>query len=267
MEIVNTQHYLARIGSTDCSNNFDGLKTLQEHHMMAVPFENLDVVVGRDINLDPQSLYSKVVEKRRGGYCFELNLLYAVLLRQLGFHPKPVLGRVWLRDPAELPPRNHLAHLVDIEGTTFVTDVGFGGMAARIPLDIHSSMKVADRDGFVRVIPIATSEYMVQRKVGEDWANQYSFEDIPVSKDDIEIANFYMSKSPSSHFYNHRFVGLFTDTGRVGLFENGFTQRVGTELVSTEQIEDGEAWLSCLESRFGLDVDFDSGERKKLICR
>lgn len=112
MKDIEISKYLSIIKLNDCNNNsLDDLKKLQQSHMINIPFENLDVIAGRSINLDYENLFNKIVKNGRGGYCFELNILYSFLLKALGFSPKPVLGRVWLRNPDKMPPRNHLTHL------------------------------------------------------------------------------------------------------------------------------------------------------------
>jgi arylamine N-acetyltransferase len=267
MNNAKKQQYLERLHLSEVDKTYVGLKVLQEQHMKHIPFENLDVVVGRDILLAPEHLFNKIVEGKRGGYCFELNLLYASLLRSLGFEPKPVMGRVWLRNPKKMPPRNHLAHLLELEGKTYVTDVGFGALAPRVPLDINSNREVEDGDGMVRIINIETSQYMVQRKVGHLWENQYSFEDVEVSDDDVQIASFYMSKSEHSHFCKDRFVGIFTDDGRIGLFENKLTRRVGINTVESSEISTRERWLACLQTTFNLELDFSENELTALFSR
>ncbi|MFT6707903.1 MAG: arylamine N-acetyltransferase, partial [Flavobacteriales bacterium] len=212
--------YLSRMKIDDCNPNLEGLTKLQEHHMENIPFENLDIVVGRNIALDYPHLFDKVVIKKRGGYCFELNTLYAELLKSLDFSPKPVLGRVWLSNPKGTPPRNHLAHLVDLGGKTYVTDVGFAGLITRIPLDINVTAPVNDKDGLVRVVPIADHQFMIQRQTEKGWTNLYSFENVEISEEDIHISNYYMSTHPKSHFCCHKFVGKNTKEGRIGLFNN-----------------------------------------------
>ncbi len=155
--------YLSRIKLDDCNPNLASLMELQEHHTENIPFENLDIVVGRSIPLNYAHLFDKVILKQRGGYCFELNTLYAELLKSLGFSSKPVLGRVWLSNPKKMPPRNHLAHLVDLDGRTYVTDVGFGGLISSIPLDINIESAVSDKDGLVRVTKFGEHQFMIQR--------------------------------------------------------------------------------------------------------
>ena len=252
--------YLSRIKLDDCNSNLEGLINLQEHHMENIPFENLDIVVGRNIALDYSHLFEKVIIKKRGGYCFELNTLYAELLKSLGFSPKPVLGRVWLSNPKKMPPRNHLAHLVDLEGRTYVTDVGFGGLITSIPLDINVSSPVNDKDGMVRVVPLLDYQFMIQRQTEKGWTNLYSFENVEISEEDIYISNYYMSTHPNSHFYQHKFVGRNTKEGRIGLFNNKMLIRKGIKIVDGKRVEFGKDWKETIINEFSLNLDFSEKE-------
>lgn len=252
--------YLSRIKLDDCTNDLIGLTKLQEHHMENIPFENLDVVVGRKITLGHDHLFEKIILKKRGGYCFELNTLYAELLVSLGFVPKPVLGRVWLSNPKRMPPRTHLANLVDVEGKTYVTDVGFGGLITRVPLDINVSFSINDKDGVVRVVPVSEYGFMIQRQVNKSWENQYSFEKTDVGEEDIYISNYYMSTNPRSHFFYHKFVGMNTEDGRIGLFNNKISTRKGIKVVDKSRVDFGEDWLTTIKDKFLLELDFSDEE-------
>lgn len=260
MNASELKKYLSRINLTACTATLAGLTKLQDHHKENIPFENLDVVVGRKINLDYVHLFEKLVTKKRGGYCFELNTLYAILLKSLGFISRPVLGRVWLSNPMSTPPRNHLAHLVDLDGKTYLTDVGFGGLIARVPLDIHDYDPVNDRDGMVRILPIVDHQFMIQRETEKGWANQYSFENVGISEEDIAISNHYMSTHPSSHFYYHKFVGRNTKEGRIALFNNKMSIRKGLKVVDKRPVEYGPDWLKIIKDKFSLDLDFSEEE-------
>jgi len=257
--------YLNRIKLDNFDNSFDGLKKLQQSHIINIPFENLDVVAGRSINLDFNNLFDKIINKGRGGYCFELNILYSFLLKTLGFSPKPVLGRVWLRNPDKTPPRNHLAHLIEQDGETFITDVGFGGLTTRIPLNINDLSEINDNDGLVRILPFDNNQFMVQRKVNDDWTSQYSFENVDISEEDIFISNYYMSTNPKSHFYNDSFIGKFTNDGRIGLFNNQISKRKGIELVSKKSIAYGSEWIEAVNNNFGLNLDFSKEEFNRVF--
>jgi arylamine N-acetyltransferase len=252
--------YLSRIKLDDCHSSLEGLTKLQEHHMENIPFENLDIVVGRKIALDYPHLFDKIVLKKRGGYCFELNILYAELLKSLGFSSKPVLGRVWLSNPKRTPPRNHLAHIVDLEGITYVTDVGFGGLISSIPLDINVSSPVSDKDGMVRVVPLVDHQFMIQRHNEKQWTNLYSFENVEISEEDIDISNYYMSTNPNSHFFHHKFVGRSTKEGRIGLFNNKISIRKGIKVIAKNRVCFGEDWIETIKNEFSLNLDFSKKE-------
>lgn len=257
--------YLSRIHLDTCYLNFDGLKSLQEQQMEHIPFENLDIVVGREIVLSHEHLFRKIITQKRGGYCFELNLLYAELLVSLGFCLKPVLARVWLSNPKKTPPRNHLANLVDLDGKTFITDVGFAGLVTRVPLDINDPTPVNDTDGLVRVIPFSDDQYMIQRQTQSDWENLYSFENVAISKEDIEISNYYMSTHPNSHLIQHKCIGKNTREGRVGVFNNKLTTRNKRNSLHSKRVEFGERWLEMIKEEFSIELDFSVEEVNRLF--
>lgn len=257
--------YLSSIKLDNCAANLEGLKRLQAQHMENMLFENLDIIVGRKIALDTPHLFDKMILKKRGGYCFELNTLYAELLKSLGFFPQPVLGRVWLSNPKSTPPRNHLALLVKLEGKTYVTDVGFGGLVSRIPLNIHVATPIKDKDGLVRIIPFRDHQFMIQRQTTKGWSHLYSFETVEISEEDISISNYYMSTNPNSHFFYHKFVGKNTVDGRIALFNNKISFRKGVQIMDKRRVAYGQDWLDILADEFSLLLDFSEGEMERLF--
>ncbi len=116
---------LAWTGTPDVS--IDTLRELHSHHNSAIPFENLDVLLPREIHLDDRALEEKLITARRGGYCFEQNGLLQRALSEIGFSVRSLLGRVVLANPPQMPPRTHRLLLVEVEGERWIADVGFGG--------------------------------------------------------------------------------------------------------------------------------------------
>ena len=267
MKNIEISNYLKRINLTDCNNDLDGLINLQVNHIEHIPFENLNVIVGRKIDLTIDHLFNKVVKNKRGGYCFELNTLYSNLLTSLGFSSQPVLARVWLRNPAQTPPRTHLAHLIELDGETYITDVGFGGLTTRIPLNINDPNEVNDKDGVIRIAPHGNNQFMVQRQVKGEWANQYSFETVEISFQDIEVANYFTSTNTKSHFCHDNFIGKFTADGRIGLFNNQLSIRKGLEVVEKREISYGPEWLEAIKNSFDLTLDFSEKEFEMLFSK
>ena len=260
---MNTAAYLSRIGLTELPpTTVEGLHILQDHHMRHVPFENLDVVMRRPLDLSPAGLFDKIVTRRRGGYCFELNTLYAELLRAAGFDPVPMMARVWYGRPDATPPRTHLVLRVEIEGERWITDVGFGGRAARRPLQLEYHAPVDDGDGLIRIQPDAAFGYRVARHDGEDWLDQYTVETTPAPEADILCGHHWTENHPSSKFRHGIGVGLFTETGRTGFYNGQLTRRgQSKEVIHVSGLDEV---LALLRDTFGLDLNPDADEREHL---
>ena len=112
----------------------------------------------------------------------------------------------------------------------------------------------------MRIIPLAEHQFMIQRHNDKEWANLYSFENVEISKEDIDISNYYMSTNPNSHFYEHRFVGKITKEGRIGLFNNKLSIRKGIKVVEKKRVEFGKAWIETIKNEFSLNLDFSESE-------
>jgi N-hydroxyarylamine O-acetyltransferase len=129
---MNVEKYLARIGMDRAGVVADiaGLKMLQCQHLLNVPFENLDIHWNRPIRVDVQEFYQKIVERNRGGFCYELNGLFNELLRELGFETRLLSARVATNDGSFTPEYDHAAILVIIGEMQYIADVGFGAFSA-----------------------------------------------------------------------------------------------------------------------------------------
>jgi N-hydroxyarylamine O-acetyltransferase len=135
--------YFDRIRWTGCTTaNYATLAGLVDAHMSRIPFENLDVLLGRGISLDLSSLQRKLVDQRRGGYCFEHASLFAAVLETLGFSVTAHTARVVLFQPRSESPRTHMFLAVALDGETFVVDPGFGAQAPRVPLPLRDGVEV-----------------------------------------------------------------------------------------------------------------------------
>lgn len=260
---MDIKDYLGRIGLHAApSPTLDGLHQLQDHHMRHVPFENLDVIMGRRLNLDNQALFIKIVTRRRGGYCFELNTLYAHLLSEIGFKPIPMMARVWLRDPHVTPPRTHLVYRVNIEGEDWISDVGFGGRAARVPIKILDGYEIDDGDGQVRVMCDEDFGYRIQRLQDGVWSDQYTVEYAPAPAADILMGNHWTEYHPDSYFRQGIGVGLFTPEGRTS-FYNGILVHRGRETHS-KPVTKLDDIVQLLDVEFGLELEMSTKERARL---
>ena len=255
--------YLRRIGLDDAPPaTLSGLATLMTAHLHTVPFENLGIQLGHGVTLDPDHLFDKIVRRRRGGYCYELNGMFGRLLDALGFTRRPVSARVWYRDPPETPGLTHTLNVVTLAEGEVLADVGFGGTTARGPVPFKEGAEVTDADGAVRLRAYPPHGVLLERETPAGWQPQFSTDGREAYPADAALGSHFMSTHPSSHFVTGVVVGLFAPEGRDGLVGRTLTVRRGWE---TEQrvLNDDEV-RTALTDRFGLDL---GAEEDALIGR
>ncbi len=241
--------YARRIGvdpPTTCGAS--ELAALQEAHLLAVPFENLDVHAGRTIHLEEGALFDKVVTRGRGGFCYELNGLFCEFLSALGYRVRRVSARVYGEGGRLGPEHDHLALLVDCEGTWLV-DVGFGDAFIH-PLSADSSDFVRQRNGAHR-ISFAEDGIIYSREQDGEWRDQYRFTPQARAWSDFDAMCVYHSTSPESHFTQKRVVSKLTPEGRVTLRDDRRIHTVDGVLTETP-LADAQSWSSALAEDFGL---------------
>ena len=186
-----------------------GLIALQRAHRLAIPFENLDVTLGRGIRIDGDGVFAKLVTRRRGGYCFEHNRLLGDALAALGFEARPLLARVWL-GLDEAPPLTHAISLVRIDGQDWIADAGFSGRyCPPMPLADGAAATAPDGAAF-RLGRDPLHGWMLERRGdrapgdrdGPDWERQYSFTLAPVFlfPADLSLGNHWTSTAPGTRF-------------------------------------------------------------------
>ncbi|MCK7624226.1 arylamine N-acetyltransferase [Streptomyces sp. RS10V-4] len=193
--------YLARIGHTgDRRPTLDTLRALHAGHGAAIGFENLEIVLGRPVPLDLASLQDKMVRQRRGGYCYEQNLLYAAALERLGFRVTGLGARIRMGEE-KLRPVTHALLKVELDGAEWITDVGFGGEALPAPVPLRDGAEV--RQGawtFGLVREPGTGSWVLRSRHADGWFDLYAFgteERFPV---DYAVFNHYISTHPRSPF-------------------------------------------------------------------
>lgn len=212
--MLDQQAYFARIGYEGSEHSsIETLRLLHRAHVLTVPFENVDIHLGRSISLNPSDLFRKIVLSRRGGYCFELNGLFALLLEQLGFSVTRLAARV-LYGAEGVRPRSHQLLLVQIGESQWMADVGFGGNGLREPFLLtvgHEQRQGPDR---FRLVTDERGEYLLQCDIEGAWENLYSFTLDPCLPVDYIFANYYHSHSPDSPFTQRHSCTIPTVDGR-----------------------------------------------------
>ncbi|MBW1841686.1 MAG: arylamine N-acetyltransferase, partial [Deltaproteobacteria bacterium] len=215
---MDTTNYLARIGVDHIEKpGYAYLQKLQLHHLLAVPFENLDIRQGIKIVLNKRNLYEKVVVRHRGGFCYELNGLFCWLLRNMGFSVSMASGRVYI--PAEdnfTPEFDHMVLLVQLD-KTFLVDVGFGD-AFRKPIALPEGI-ADDISGRYRIKPRKSdpNDYLLEKQEEAGWRPVYSFTTHPRQMSDFEKMCLFHQTSPDSHFTQQTVCTIAREDGRVTL--------------------------------------------------
>ena len=247
--------YLTRIGLGSLPHpNEDGLEQIHLAQAFSIPFENLDIHLGRPISLNPQNLAAKMLERKRGGYCFELNGLLRLALSSMGFNVRPHLARV-LYGRNDSGPRTHQVLIVTISGKKWLADVGFGGPGIRSPLPLVTG-QVYNQDGeryrLQRHPQLGT---VLQKETRNSFLDLYAFNETELTLDiDIEMANHFTSTWPQSIFRLHRMCSLPQPWGRVTLSDMELTIRRDGQSLS-ETLPAGSQYISALAENFGIEID------------
>lgn len=254
--LIDLDAYLARIGlKTAPAADADGLHAIQRQHRLTIPFENLDIRLGRGISLDPDHVFEKLVHRRRGGYCFEQNQLLLRALRALGFEARPLLARVWLKT-TDVPPRTHMLNLVDLDGQRWIADAGFSGSyTPPIRLFDRSEAAAPDGAGF-RLLQSDDLGWLLERRANPaaDWQAQYSFTLDEVAPADIEMSNHWAATRPGTRFTTLSVVGLCLPSGFASLIDRNYSRQNGDQHVEAE-IESAKAYRLRLNFVFGINLD------------
>jgi len=244
------QRYFERIaytGSTGAS--LADVTAILHHQLMHIPFENLDVLSGKGVSLEPANLVDKLVHRRRGGYCYEVNGLFAMTLTALDV-PWRFVGCRPMTYPMRRP-RTHMALLAQFDGEEWLCDAGFGSYGLRAPICLGRTGEVCQDDDVFELLPANGHEYVLRARVEGDWVNQYGFDLSPHEWIDFLPANWLNSTHPETLFMQHRIVTRQTPQGRVTLFDDRL-KTVTQGVVDTRQIAAHEL-DAVLREIFGLE--------------
>jgi N-hydroxyarylamine O-acetyltransferase len=249
--------YLGRIGYSGRLQPVPAvLEAIHLAHATHIPFENLDILLKRPIRLDLASLQAKLVTGRRGGYCFEHNLLFSAVLQRLGYSVTQLAARVVYGSRRKLP-RTHILLLVDVAGATWLADVGFGLEGLLLPVPFGSGREARQFAWTYRVTE-ADGEWILQSMRNGCWTDLYSFSLAPQLAVDFEPANHYTATHPDSRFVRTLIVQLPTPELRTMLRNRELVlDRGGT--VTRRVLADDDELLAVLAETFGLR--FPAGTR------
>jgi arylamine N-acetyltransferase len=261
--------YLGRIGyvgSTDAT--IDTLHGLVAAHNGAIPFENLDPLTGVPVaDLGRDALFDKLVQRRRGGYCYEQNGVLGYVLAELGFGVQRLGGRVvWMHDSGDLPAQTHEALSVTVPGVDgpWLVDVGFGGQTLSSPIRLEVGTVQPTRHEPYRIREHGDG-LLLEAQIRGTWQALYMFTTRPRPRIDREVGSWYVSTHPKSVFVVGLSAALLTDDARWNLRGRNLAIHSGGD---TERIRFATAAdvLNALTDRFGIDVT-DVGERVDVEAR
>lgn len=225
------------------------LRFLQRKHLLTVPFENLDIHWKRPIVLDTERIYSKIVDERRGGFCYELNGLFNQLLISLGFTTRLISARVF-NGTVHGPEYDHAAIIVTIGDDEYLADVGFGDFTAE-PLRYSLGAEQSDQAD-VFIIRSFDDDYLeVAKRDDDEWVSQYIFKDIERELTEFTAMCDFQQYSPESHFTKGKVCSVLTENGRKTLTDRKFI--ITTNSVKTEvEVESEEAFDRLLMDEFAI---------------
>jgi len=249
---VDSDAYLERINySGSRAVTPETLRALQVAHLKSVPFENLSIHAGEPIVLEEDALFTKIVGRRRGGFCYECNGLFAGLLRALGFDVAMLAAGVGDRQGGFGPTFDHMTLMVTLN-ERWLVDVGFGESFVE-PLLVDSRDAQVQGTRSFRLVEDDDHLILMRRDDGEDWQPQYRFTLQPHTFPDYEEMCRFHQTSPESHFTRGLICSRATDDGRITLTDMRFITTSGPQRLRNERnLSSREEYDRVLQDQFGV---------------
>lgn len=253
---MDIQTYLERIGyDKPIRLDVESLFGLHRTHLLTVPFENLDIHLGTPIQLNEQALWEKIILRKRGGFCYELNGMFAWLLKQIGFEVTYLNGRVYDSKGKRGREFDHLALLVRIPGKEghWLADVGFGDSFFE-PLRFEYSGEQAQGSRAYRLEPVVNGYDLWKQDFNEDWNRQYFFDLQPrIFPAEYEATCLYHQTSSQSSFTRERVISLSTPDGRLTLDSKNLTITTNGKRIK-RPLKNETEYQQFLKGYFGVEL-------------
>lgn len=242
----------SRIPSIDLLNN------ISLAHVRSIPFENLDILLGKNIEIDIDSIFEKLIARKRGGYCFEQNGLLLNVLNKLGFEVTPISARVRLDKSRDFtPPRTHVFLRVEISGNSWLTDVGVGGVSLTSAIQLIENTEQKTNHETRRIV-FENNKYFHQILFPGGWVDvcEFTLEEMP--EIDRELANWFTSAHPKSHFKDRLIVARAGDDGkRHTLVNRELSERDKNGLAYKTMLNSPKELIDILKEKFDLSFPMD----------
>ena len=252
--MFNADRYFDRIGFRgSVSPTLETLTALMRAHVRRIPFENLDVLLGRGVRLDLDSVYAKLVEARRGGYCFEHSTLFRAALEHVGFQPVAHAARVVMLTARQAAPRTHMFLSVVLDGRTYVLDPGFGGHGPLLPLPLVENVETREGPDVHRFTR-RDGEWLLETQIGGVMSPLWMSTLEPESAIDFVMGNHFTSTWPESGFVQRLMLRAITPDGRRVSVMNRDVTGAKNGAFEKSQLADRAALRALLEREFGIDL-------------
>lgn len=244
--------YLADL-ELSASADVEFLRDLQSKHIARYSFNSLAVVLGQDISLEVEAIFSKIVEKQRGGYCFEHNKLVLSVLAELGFDVRLLMAKVIYNRDVDVA-RTHRVTLLNLDGEDYIVDTGFGHFGARFPVKLELGLEQDQGDAVYRIVQNSNQNYCYQVFKEEAFFTLYTFNLHHYSEAECLPAHFYSHKSPDAAFVNNMVVcrKFYND---ILSLRNNELFRISNEETITTVITSAKQLHQILTETFELDLD------------
>ena len=250
---VNLNGYFERIGfAGSIAPTLATLETLHALHPAAIAFENLNPLLGLPVKLDLGSLQTKLLSERRGGYCYEHNLLLMAMLQDLDFTVRGLAARVLWNGTDDTESR-HMLLAVELNGATYIADVGFGGLTLTAPLKLKADTEQATPHETFRLSG-GEPEWLLEARVGDEWKPVYAFTTEQRDLADFEAANRYLSLDPASPMRQQLRVALAPVGKRFALRDNRFTSYAAGQAPEVRILTSVADMREVLASSFGITL-------------
>jgi len=241
--------YFKKLNLSPNKPSLELVRTLQKRHLETFSFNNIAVLLGKDISLDINDIMEKIVIKNLGGYCFEHNALMYEVLQSLGFKVRILIAKVLNNEEKDMP-RTHRVTLLEWEGEYYLVDVGFGMITPQTILNIHQK---EEQNGY-RVVCLTNGQYQLEWLKDNGSFVLYRFDLAHYGHADCVMGNFYSSKHPNAVFVNNFVISLRKEEVTLS-FRNGVYHRIAKDATQIEKIETLEALVFMMEKEFGIFLE------------
>ena len=263
--VIDLNAYFNRIGYKGRTDpTVETLKDIILKHTATIPFENLNPLLGLPVKLDMESLQQKIVFDKRGGYCFEQNLLFSHVLRAIGYDVSWLSARVlWNRPEGVVSPRTHMLLLINLDGERFITDVGFGGLTLTGPLKLITGEKQATPHEYFRLME-DRQEYVLEANVQNEWKAMFCFSLQEQLLPDYEATSWYLCNHPQSHFIKTLRAARSAPGYRYALNNNEFAVHQLNGATERKTLSTAEEVMKILEEVFLIKLPDVPGLKQKI---